>query len=561
MSVRTSADHGAASRGSTLVLATLASAQFLMALDSSVMNVSIASVANDLGTTVTGVQTAITLYTLVMASLMLTGGKLGALFGRRRMFVIGAIIYAAGSFTTAIAPNLTVLIIGWSGLEGIGAALIMPAVVALVAANFPAERRTGAYGAIAAAGAIAVAAGPIIGGFVTTSFSWRWVFAGEVVVALGIAVLARRLADAPPEQRAKLDLVGALLSIVGLSAVVFGFLRSSAWGWVTAKPGAPSLAGLSPVVWLIVGGLIVLWLLLRWEARVERHGGEPLVYRAQLQNRRLTAPLSLFGVQYFMQAGVFFTIPLFLSVVLGLSAFQTGLRLLPLSVALLVSAIGVPRVFPQASPRRAVRIGTFLMLAGTAVLIGGLNPGADAAVTTIPLLLIGLGIGAMASQLGALAVSAVPESEAPEVGGLQNTVTNLGASLGTALVGSMLILALTASLSSGIKSNSAVPQSVKDQASVTMQGGVPFQSDAQLESALKAAGVSPSATEAIVHENSDARYAGLRVALTSVLFVGILGLFLSGGLPESPPGLEETAGEGAAAEPQHRPGEVLPDPA
>ena len=521
------------------MLATLASAQFLMALDSSVMNVSIASVANDLGTTVTGVQTAITLYTLVMASLMLTGGKLGALLGRRRMFVVGAIIYAAGSAMTAVAPNLTVLIIGWSGLEGIGAALIMPAVVALVAANFPAERRTGAYGAIAAAGAIAVAAGPIVGGAVTTSFSWRWVFVGEVVVALGIAVLARRLADAPPAHRPKLDLVGALLSIVGLSAVVFGFLRSSAWGWVTAKPGGPSLAGLSPVVWLIVGGLIVLWLLLRWEARVEQHGGEPLIYRAQLQNRRLTAPLSLFGVQYFMQAGVFFTIPLFLSVVLGLSAFETGLRLLPLSVALLVSAIGVPRVFPDASPRRVVRVGTFLMLGGTAVLIGGLNPGANAAVVTIPLLLIGLGIGSMASQLGALTVSAVPESEAPEVGGLQNTVTNLGASLGTALVGSMLVLALTGSLANGIDSNSAIPQSVKDQASVQMQGGVPFQSDAQLESALKDAGVSPSATNAIVAENSKARYTGLRVALTSVLFVGILGLYLSGGLAERPPGRED----------------------
>ncbi len=541
-------------RGSTAVLATLASAQFLMALDSSVMNVSIASVAEDLGTTVTGVQTAITLYTLVMAALMITGGKLGALLGRRRMFVLGGLIYASGSLVTALAPNLTVLIVGWSGLEGIGAALIMPAVVALVAGNFPSERRTSAYGMVAAAGAVAVAAGPIIGGAVTTSFSWRWVFAGEVVVALAIVSRARSLADAPPEHRPKLDVVGALLSALGLSAVVLGFLRSSAWGWVAAKPGGPSVLGLSPVVWLILGGLLVLWLLLRWEARVEERGEEPLIYRAHLQNRRLTGGLSLFGVQYFMQAGVFFTIPLFLSIVLGLSAFETGLRLLPLSIGLLATAIGVPRIFPAAAPRRVVRIGTFLMLAGTAVLIGGLQPGANAAIVSLPLLLIGLGIGALASQLGAVAVSAVPEAEAPEVGGLQNTVTNLGASLGTALVGSLLIAALTASLSQGIQSNPDVPQSVKDQASVQMQSGVPFLSDEQLSGALADAGVSESASDAIVEDNSEARYTGLRVALSSVMLVGVLGLFLSGGLPGRP--LAGSAG--GAARPAER---VRGDPA
>ncbi len=553
--------HSDEAKALGMVLGTLASAQFLMALDSSVMNVSIASVAHDLGTTVTGIQTAITLYTLVMASLMITGGKLGALLGRRRMFVVGAIIYAAGSLTTALAPNLTVLIIGWSGLEGIGAALIMPAVVGLVAGNFPPDRRTKAYGIVAAAGAIAVAAGPIIGGAVTTSLSWRWVFVGEVVVALAIAVLARRIVDVPPERHRRLDLVGALLSIVGLSAVVFGFLRSSSWGWVTPKPGGPSLLGLSPVLWLIFGGLVVLWLMLRWEAHVESAGREPLVYRAQLRNRRLTGALSIFGVQYYMQAGIFFTIPLFLSVVLGLSALETGLRLLPLSLGLLATAILVPRALPKASPRSVVRVGTFSIMAGTAVLIAGLEPGADAGIVALPLLLIGLGIGALASQLGAVAVSTVPESEVAEVGGLQNTTTNLGASLGTALAGSLLILVLTASLGHGIESNPAVPQEVRDQASVQLQGGVPFLSDKQLESALKDANVSPTATEAIVEENNKARYDGLRIALSSVLFVGVLGLFLSGGLPVTPPGQSESESEDAAAPPGGERTDPMPQPA
>ena len=186
--------------GATLVLLTLASGQFLMTLDSSVMNVSIATVAKDVGTTVTGIQGAITAYTLVMASLMITGAKIGAIIGRKRAFAIGCVIYGCGSFTTAIAPSLPVLLFGWSFLEGVGAALILPAIVALVAGNFPAERRPAAYGLVAAAGAIAVALGPLIGGFFTTYFSWRWVFAGEVLVVLVILLL-----DAPDRRRSLRD--------------------------------------------------------------------------------------------------------------------------------------------------------------------------------------------------------------------------------------------------------------------------------------------------------------------------------------------------------------------
>src|SRR5437016_9918331 len=181
-----------------------------MTLDSSVMNVSIATVAKDVGTSVTGIQTAITFYTLVMASLMITGGKVGQILGRKRAFAIGCVIYGCGSFTTAVAPSLAVLVVGWSVLEGVGAALIMPAIVALVASNFARPERPRAYGLVASAGAIAVAAGPLIGGLFTTYLSWGWVFVGEVLIVLGILALTRRMADAQP-MRVRLDLVGTAL--------------------------------------------------------------------------------------------------------------------------------------------------------------------------------------------------------------------------------------------------------------------------------------------------------------------------------------------------------------
>jgi EmrB/QacA subfamily drug resistance transporter len=525
--------------GAMLVLMTLAAGQFLMTLDSSVMNVSIATVAKDVGTTVTGIQGAITAYTLVMAALMITGAKIGAIIGRKRAFAIGCVIYGCGSFTTALAPSLPVLLIGWSFLEGVGAALILPAIVALVAGNFPTERRPAAYGLVAAAGAVAVAIGPLIGGFCTTYFSWRWVFAGEVVIVLAILVLTRRIADAPAEQRPRLDVVGALLSALGLGLLVFGVLRSSVWGWIQPKADGPSWAGLSPTIWLILSGLFVIWLFSRWQARRYDRGEEPLVRPGLLRNRQLSGGLLMFFFQYLVQAGLFFVVPLFLSVCLGLSALATGARLLPLSITLLAAAIGIPRLLPNVSPRLVVRTGILMLFAGTVVLLAGLDPDAGAEIVFVPMLLIGLGIGALASQLGAVTVSAVPDDQSPEVGGVQNTMTNLGASLGTALAGSILIAAVASSFVTNIQQSSAIPSRVKSEAQVKLAGGVPFVSDADLETALEEAGVNRRTSDAALDAYREARIDGLRTSLAILALVAILALFYAQRIPTTQPGVRE----------------------
>jgi MFS family permease len=532
--------------GSGLVLLTLASAQFLMTLDSSVMNVSIATVAQDVGTTVTGIQLAITLYTLVMAAFMITGGKLGQILGRKRAFMIGCVVYGCGSLTTALAKSLPVLIVGWSVLEGLGAALIMPAVVALVATNFGRPDRPRAYGLVASAGAIAVAVGPLLGGLCTTYLNWRVVFVGEIVVVLGILLLSSRVADSPPVPGVRLDPVGTLLSAIGLAMVVYGVIRAGTWGFVQPKPDAPVWLGASPVLWLILGGAGVLALFLFWERSRTTRQKAALIDPAMLRNPTLQAGLTSFCFQFLLQAGLFFVVPLFLSVALGLSAVATGVRLLPLSVTLLASAIGVPKLFPRASPRRVVRIGFALLLLGIVLLLVLLDQGAGAAIVTGPLLLAGLGIGSLASQLGSVTVSAVPDSQSGEVGGVQNTVTNLGASLGTALAGTVLISVLTTTFLGAVAANPAVPHELSSRAQVELSAGIPFVSDAQLGPALAQAGVPEPAAQAIVDANASSRINGLRAALAVLALIALVALLLTGRLPVVQPGTEDSA-EGDAS--------------
>jgi MFS family permease len=522
-----------------VVLLALCAGQFLMALDSSVMNVSIATVAKDLNTTITGIQSAIVLYTLVMAMLMVTGGKIGSMIGRKRAFVIGLVIYCSGSLTTALAPNLGVLLFGWSFLEGVGAALIMPAIVALVAGNFPPEGRPRAYGLVGASGAIAIAVGPLIGGLATTYASWRLVFAGEVLLGAGIFLFARRVSDAPPETRPRLDVLGSVLWAVAMGLFVLGVLKSGEWNWFLPASGAPSILGMSPVLWMLLGGLVSLRLFMTHARRLEAENGEPLVRPSMLSNRQMTGGLLMFFFQFVVMMGVFFVIPLYLSVALGLSAIDTGLRITPLSITMLVAAAGVPRFFPSISPRRVVGLGFIAVLVGIIVLISAMDTSASESIVTVPLLLIGLGLGGLASQLGAVTVSAVPDELSPEVGGLQNTASQFGASLGTALAGSVLIAALTASFLSGVSNNPAVPPELAKQANIQLANGAPFISDADLEKALKQAGVDEKTTQAVVDVNEQARVDGLRTALALLAFLSMIALFFTRRIPAHQPGTDE----------------------
>jgi MFS family permease len=538
----------------TVVLAALAAGQFVMALDSSVMNVSIPVVAEDVGTDVTGIQTAITMYTLVMASLMITGGKVGAMIGRKRAFVIGCFIYAAGSLTTALSQSLGMLLFGWSLLEGLGAVLILPAIVALVASNFAREERPRAYGLLSAAMAIAIAAGPLIGGICTTYFSWRWVFVGEVVVIAGILAFSKRIEDTPPEEGVTLDYVGTVLSAVGLGLFVFGLLRSGPWGFILAKSGAAEWLGLSPAFWLMLAGGVFVWAFFGWEQRVIDRGREPLVDPALLRVVHLRAGLLAFFFQFLLLLGLFFLMSLYLTVALGLTAIATGVRLMPMSLMLLAAAVGVPKLLPHASPRRVTRVGFVCIAVGLVLLVALLDVGSGPEIVTWPLMLAGFGAGALASQLGAVTVGSVADERSGEVGGLQNTATNLGSSIATALAGAVLVSALTSSFFTGIESNPDVPASVTENAEVELSAGVPFVSDADLETALDDAGVPPDTADAILDENTAARVRALQASFGLLALFSVAALLFTGKIPA-------TQAATKTAEPQRPPSvdEPVPD--
>ena len=280
----------------------------------------------------------------------------------------------------------------------------------------------------------------------------------------------------------------------------------------------------------------MVWLFLAWENRQLARGAEPLVDPSMLRNRVLRGGLTAFFFQYLLQAGLFFAIPLFLSVALGLSAVETGVRLLPLSVTLLLAAVGVPRFLPDVSPRRVVQIGFLALFAGIAIMVGALDAGAGPEIVTWPMLLAGLGVGALASQLGSVTVSSVPDEQSGDVGGLQNTVMYLGASIGTALAGAVLIAALSTTLLTGIEQNAAVSAELKSKATTQLSSNVSFVSDDQLQSALDEAGVPAQSADAVVQENATARIDGLRSSLSVLALIALIATFFSRRIPAVQPG-------------------------
>jgi EmrB/QacA subfamily drug resistance transporter len=515
-------------------LIVLGTAQFLMVLDSAVMNVSISQLVEDFDTDITAIQATITFYTLVMAAFMITGGKLGDLWGRRRAFIVGLTIYGVGSALTALAPTLWVLVLGWSVIEGLGAALVLPALAALVGGNYAGRERAVAYGVIGGLAGAGIAVGPLLGGWVTTYLTWRLVFAGEVVLVLAILLLVRWIGDVPTDgPRHRLDGVGAGLSVLGLTLLVLGVLQSTSWGWLRPQNSPITVFGFSLTPFIIGAGLLALWAFRIWERHVEEQGRDPLIRWALFDIPPLRAGLCMLLAQNLILLGLFFAIPLYLQVVQGFNAFETGLRLLPISITMLLAAMSGPALGRVASPRTVVRAAIAVLFVATLWLVATVQPQIVDASFAGAMALLGIGMGLLASQLGNVVQSSVGESARSEVGALQYTAQNLGSSLGTAFIGSILIGTLAHAFLTQVGNEPRVSDAIRQQAGVQIESGISFVPTSQVRAALERAQLPQTEIDGLVDSYATAQLNGLKVAFLTAAGIAIASFPFTRHLPSS----------------------------
>ncbi len=510
----------------------LAAAQFLMVLDQAVMNVAISQLVADFDTTVTTIQTVIAFYALVMAGLMLTGGKLGDLLGRRRAFKIGLCIYGVGSGLTAAAWSVPSLMLGWSVLEGIGAALVLPAMVALVAANFEGQERALAYGVLGGVAGAGIAVGPILGGWVTTELTWRLVFAGEVIVAIGILLGTRMIREAPREEaRSGLDWIGSVLSALGLGLVVLGVLQASNWGWLHPRSSPLEPLGFSLTPFVIAAGGVLLGAFVAWERRREERGEDPLLHLRLLRLPSLRGGLSMLLAQNLILMGIFFTVPLFLQIVQGLDALETGVRMLPASAGLFASALVGSALAKRFAAKTLVRVGVAVLFVAVVLLLDTIEPELDNASFLIGMGVLGVGMGLIVSQLGNVVQSAVSDRDRSEAGGLQNTAQQLGSSLGTAFLGAVVLTGLLASFSANVASNPRIADEVQAQVQTRLSAGGSFVVAAEVEAAATKAGLQSKEVSEVVKDYEDAQLQALKVALLFAALLVLASFFATRNLP------------------------------
>jgi MFS family permease len=414
------------------VLAPLALAQFICSFAGSNMNVMINDISRDLDTTVQGVQVAITIFLLVMAALMIPGGKLTDKYGRKRCFTAGLALYGVGALLSAAAPGLGVLILGNSILEGIGTALLIPPVYILTTLLYPdLTSRARAFGAISALGGVGAAAGPLIGGLITSAISWRAAFVFQALVIAVIVMLSRRIQDPlAPDPSQPFDTVGAVLSAAGLVLLVTGILAADNNGWVTLG--------------LVVAGVLVLAAFFRRNAARERAGRDALLATAVLRDRTANLGLVTQNAQWLVLMGTSFVVSAFLQVVRGYDAIETGVIFTAATVGLLVSSLAAERLAKRRPQRTLIIAGFVITIVGIGTLLA-LVIGTPAVWAFVPgLLLIGLGLGTMLTPSVNIVQSAFGEHLQGEISGLSRSVSNLGSTLGTAVAGTIIVAGITA---------------------------------------------------------------------------------------------------------------------
>ena len=494
--------------GNTRLSLLLAAAMFVLVVDTSLMNVSISAVVEDLDTTVSSVQSAIALEALVSAAFILISSKVGDLFGRKRAFVVGLVGYAIGAVAMTLAQSLTAIIIFWAIIGGLGASLLLPAMQSLIHGNFEGAAMKKTYALVGAAAAIAAAVGPLLGGFVTTYLSWRVGFFLEAVVIAVVLVQLGLLKDVPYTGDRQVDLVGAGLSVVGMGGVVLGILVWQEGG--------------DYVLLLIAIGALALWRLSRW--LVVRHGEgkvtllDPDLFR--LPHFRLGISGQM--LQNVTLGGAMIALPIFLQIKLEYDALETGLSLAPLSLTMFAVAILAGRK-AGGRPARVIRTGFALTTFGIALMIP-LVPRAESGwYLSIPLVITGAGLGLLVSQLNNYSLAPIDDERISEAAGVNSAAGSFGLSFGLAVAGGIMLATLSLAFTNMTNASPVIPSTQQQQIAQTLEDDAQVVSNTQLNELL--AEEPPAVQDAIREINTDATNLALQVALLVPLLAGLLGLF------------------------------------
>lgn len=520
--------------GRKLVLV-MALGTFVVVLDNTIMNVSISALVKDLSTTVSGVQAAISLNALMMAAFVLMGGKLADIIGMRRTFLTGAVVYVSGSLLASFSNSLAIFILGWCAIQGVGAAMMLPNVNTIIRANVKGKERSQAYGLMAGVNALGTAVGPIIGGFLTTFLSWRWAFRLEVFILLFVLIMNGVIPkDKLAKLRPKLDKIGVAWQSAAMAFLVLGTLFISSYGLLLAKQPFPLFGidfepfGLSIVPFFWAAGLICLRMFVAHENRVADQKREPLVSLSLFRNWSFTRGLSVRFLHVFLIAGTTFVVPLFLQVTFGLSAFKTGFILLGLTAGLLITALGGTRKGLQYLPRQKVRWGFLVAILGLVIMALYMLNG-DSPYGLVPgLFIYGMGLGLIASQIVNLVLSAVQPKETAEASGVTSTLETLGSSVGTAIVGTILVVALTNGAGRLINNSTVYPPAVKEHITQQVPASVEVVSNQVVSDQIKENGKYEAETVRIYDK---ARQNGFMITLLFMAFVALMSYFLAGSLP------------------------------
>ncbi len=505
------AGHSEAPPGSPRLAVVLAMAMFILVVDTSLMNVSISAVVRDLDTTVSGVQSAIALEALVSAAFILISSKIGDLIGRKKAYILGLLGYGIGALAMTIAQDLRAIIIFWAILGGLGASLLLPAMQSLIHGNFEGAAQKKAYALVGASAAIAAAVGPLLGGFITTFLSWRVGFALEIVVIVIVLIGIRPLKDVPFTGTRGIDIVGAVLSVVGMGGLVLGIL-------VWQEGGETVLA-------FIVVGAVALVSLARWLVRQKRQGKLPLIDPDLFKSKIFRLGISQQGLQQVALGGAMIALPIYLQMVLEYNALQAGLSLAPLSLSMFAVAILAGRRGTKRRASSIVRIGFGLLTIGMLALIP-LVPRADSGLwLAIPLLIAGSGLGLLVSQLNNYTLAPISEERISEAAGVNSAAGSFGLSFGLALAGGVMMATLAFSFTNMSAASLVLDPAEQQQVATALDQDAQIMSNTQLAEQL--AGQPPDVQAEIIRINTDARHIALQVALLVPLLAGLLGLINS----------------------------------